>query len=88
MEGKGTILVRSEPDGAGIRVNIQDQGKGIPEEMMGKLFQPNFSTKTDGMGLGLAIVKKTIDQLGGTIEISSVAGKGTNVTIILPGEGV
>jgi signal transduction histidine kinase len=87
MEGKGTILVRSEVWETGIRVEIQDQGKGIPEEMRKRLFQPNFSTKTDGMGLGLAIVKKTIDQLGGTIEISSVAGKGTTVTIVLPAEG-
>jgi signal transduction histidine kinase len=52
--------------------------------MKDKLFQPNFSTKTEGMGLGLAIVKKTVDDLKGTIAVDSVPGEGTTVTITLP----
>jgi signal transduction histidine kinase len=52
--------------------------------MIGKLFMPNFSTKTDGMGLGLAIVKKTIEDLHGTVMLESEVGVGTTVMIWLP----
>jgi signal transduction histidine kinase len=52
--------------------------------MIGKLFMPNFSTKTDGMGLGLAIVKKTIEDLHGTVTLKSEEGVGTTVLIWLP----
>jgi signal transduction histidine kinase len=52
--------------------------------MIGKLFMPNFSTKTDGMGLGLAIVKKTMEDLHGTVTLKSEEGKGTTVTLWFP----
>jgi two-component system sensor histidine kinase AtoS len=51
---------------------------------MGKLFEPNFSTKTDGMGLGLPIVKQTVDELQGSIRVKSKPGEGTEVVIELP----
>jgi len=66
-------------------VTVTDFGKGVPEEIRPKLFEPNFSTKTDGMGLGLAIVKKTVDDLGGTVDLTSSPASGTTVTIWLPG---
>jgi nitrogen fixation/metabolism regulation signal transduction histidine kinase len=82
--GKGRILLSTALKGAAVEIRIQDFGTGIPEEIKHKLFQPNFSTKTDGMGLGLAIVKKTIDDLNGTIEIESEINKGTTVIIRIP----
>jgi nitrogen fixation/metabolism regulation signal transduction histidine kinase len=85
MENRGVVRMTAERQGAQVRVTIADTGPGIPEEMKARLFQPNFSTKTEGMGLGLAIVKKTIDDLGGTIELTSTPGKGTTVSIVLPG---
>jgi signal transduction histidine kinase len=84
MDGRGKIVVTSERTEAAVRITIRDFGKGIAEEMREKLFQPNFSTKTDGMGMGLAIVKKTIDDLGGTVTIDRAPEKGTVVTIDLP----
>jgi signal transduction histidine kinase len=84
MRGEGTIAVTSEPHDDGVRVRFHDDGPGIPAELMERLFQPNFSTKTEGMGLGLAIVKKTMDDLGGTITIASPAGGGTEVTLLFP----
>lgn len=84
MEGKGRIEIRTSREEGGIRITIRDEGKGIPEEMRDKLFQPNFSTKTDGMGLGLAIVKKTISDLGGTVALIPAEGKGTVASIFLP----
>jgi signal transduction histidine kinase len=84
MNEKGVISISSQIDDRRIGITIQDNGPGIPEEILNRLFKVNFSTKTEGMGLGLAIVKKTIDNLGGTIEFSSIIGKGTTVKIHLP----
>lgn len=85
MDGKGKIVIRTAVREAGVILTFTDFGKGVPEEIRPKLFEPNFSTKTDGMGLGLAIVKKTVDDLGGTVELTSSPGAGTTVTIWLPG---
>ena len=84
MDGKGRIVLTAEMSTEDLQVRIQDFGKGVPEEIRHKLFQPNFSTKTDGMGLGLAIVKNTMDQIGGSVTIESRVGVGTTVTITLP----
>jgi signal transduction histidine kinase len=67
-----------------VLVKVRDDGPGIPEEVRRRLFQPNFSTKTEGMGLGLAIVKKTIEDLRGTISLESEVGEGTTVLVTLP----
>ena len=84
MNNSGRIIVGMKLVEQGTVVSIRDFGPGVPEEVKDRLFQPNFSTKTDGMGLGLAIVKKTIDDIGGTISIESARGEGTRVTIFLP----
>jgi nitrogen fixation/metabolism regulation signal transduction histidine kinase len=84
MGGKGSIIVTTEPRENHVLMTVRDDGPGIPEEVRSRLFQPNFSTKTEGMGLGLAIVKKTIEDLRGTIAIESELGKGTTVLVTLP----
>ncbi|MGD0338311.1 MAG: ATP-binding protein [Bacteroidota bacterium] len=80
----GTITVMTVVEKGNIIIDIRDTGVGIPEEIRDKLFEPSFSTKTDGMGLGLALVKKTIEDLHGTITVVSQPGEGTQVTIQLP----
>jgi nitrogen fixation/metabolism regulation signal transduction histidine kinase len=84
MDGTGSILIRSSREERGVVVSVKDHGKGVPSDMIGRLFMPNFSTKTDGMGLGLAIVKKTIEDLHGTVTLESEEGVGTTVRIWLP----
>jgi signal transduction histidine kinase len=84
MENGGPIVITTTKSEAAVVVTIRDFGVGIPDELKEKLFQPNFSTKTDGMGLGLAIVKKTIDDLNGSISIESQEGEGTTVKISFP----
>jgi two-component system NtrC family sensor kinase len=66
--------------------SISDNGPGIPKELMGKIFDPFFSTKEYGMGtgLGLAISYSIIEKLGGRINVFSDAGKGATFTICLP----
>jgi signal transduction histidine kinase len=91
-EAKGRVRVRIRaaraPDPAtgrdGVRVEVEDDGVGIREGDRGRLFEPDFSTKTGGTGLGLAIVKRILADLGGDIRIDSTPGKGTVVTVWMP----
>jgi signal transduction histidine kinase len=67
-----------------VTVNISDTGQGIPEQILGKIFTPFFTTKAQGTGLGLAICSKLVAQQGGTINVESEGGKGTVFSIELP----
>ena len=62
---------------------VADTGGGIPADVLPKVFEPLFSTKSFGTGLGLPMVKQIVEQHGGTITIASEAGKGTRVTVRL-----
>ncbi|MCX7984941.1 MAG: HAMP domain-containing histidine kinase [Bacteroidetes bacterium] len=84
LEQGGTITVTVSLDEQSSRVQIRDTGPGIPPEHISKIFEPNFSTKTEGMGLGLAIARRIIEEMGGTIECESVVGHGTTFTITFP----
>ena len=66
------------------RVQIQDNGSGIDEEIQSKVFMPNFSTKTTGSGIGLALAKRGIEHAGGQIWFETVVGKGTSFFVELP----
>ena len=65
-------------------VTVKDNGKGIDETMIPKIFQPNFTTKSGGMGLGLSMVKNIIDSNGGKISFKTVKDKGTEFIIEIP----
>jgi signal transduction histidine kinase len=66
------------------RIAITDQGKGIDQTTVERIFEPFFSTKKRGTGLGLAIVKQIVELHEGKISLDSPAGKGTRFTIDLP----
>ena len=69
-----------------IAVSIADNGPGIPNEMINRIFQPFFTTKEagKGTGLGLSISYTIINKLGGRIMVASEVGKGTTFTVYLP----
>jgi two-component system, NtrC family, sensor kinase len=69
-----------------IRIEITDNGPGIPKENLAKIFDPFFTTKEvgKGTGLGLSIVYSIVEKLGGRIMVASDTGKGTTFTIYLP----
>jgi signal transduction histidine kinase len=69
---------------AHVLLEVEDTGPGIPPEMRDKVFSPFFSTKGKGSGLGLAMIKKILDDLGGTVDLTSIPGEGTRVTLLLP----
>jgi signal transduction histidine kinase len=60
---------------------VADNGSGIPEGLLARVFEPRFSTTTSGAGLGLAIVKRLVEGWGGRIELESREGRGTVVTV-------
>lgn len=68
----------------GVRLVIKDQGEGINESDMDKIFEPFYTTRATGTGLGLAIVKAIIDDHEGTIAISSRSDRGTEIQISIP----
>lgn len=67
-----------------IRVTVADSGPGLPEEYLPDLFQPFFTTKTDGMGMGLAITRSIIEAHGGAIEAEQNPGGGARFRFTLP----
>ena len=69
-----------------IRVEVEDTGPGIPQESLGKIFDPFYSTKPpgEGTGLGLAICLRILESYGGRIHVESKEGKGATFIILLP----
>lgn len=84
IDSEGEIFIATKRDGNLAKIKVADNGKGIPEELLGRLFEPHFSTKRRGTGLGLAISHKIITEHGGKIEIEPNKPKGTIVSIELP----
>ncbi len=69
----------------GYAISVEDTGAGIAPADREKIFEPYFTTKSSGLGLGLVLSKKIVEAHGGDIEISSEAGRGTCLRILLPG---
>lgn len=86
--GSVRISLNREDNGS-IRLDVSDQGHGIPEEIRSRIFDPFFSTKEigKGTGLGLAISYGIIKDHGGDILLHSIPGKGSTFSVILPPEG-
>jgi PAS domain S-box-containing protein len=80
----GTLTVGCDARGQQVRVWVRDTGCGIPQDRLDKVFEPLFSTKSFGVGLGLPIVRQVTEQHGGRVEIESLPGQGTTVTLWLP----
>jgi two-component system sensor histidine kinase PilS (NtrC family) len=67
-----------------IRIEISDNGPGVPANLREKIFEPFYTTRAEGTGLGLAIVRQTIQEHQGTLEIDSSASSGARFIILLP----
>lgn len=85
----GRIKVSTRENGSSIEIVFSDTGHGIPEEHLGRIFDPFFTTKDvdKGTGLGLAVSYGIVKKHGGSIDVSSVGGKGTTFTVRLPIHG-
>lgn len=68
-------------------IEVQDEGRGIPEELQEKIFEAGFTTTPGSPGLGLAVCKRIVEQHGGAISVQSRPGEGTRFAIVLPVSG-
>ena len=84
LEPGGHISVELRTEGETLLVSIRDTGVGIEEELLGHVFEPLYSTRSDGTGLGLTIAGRIAESHRGEIHIESRSGEGTTVTVRLP----
>jgi signal transduction histidine kinase len=81
---KGRIKVRTSEEKNYALLVIQDNGKGMPPDVVDKVFVPFYTTKIGGTGLGMVFVRQIVDEHRGVITLDSKLGRGTTVTIRLP----
>jgi signal transduction histidine kinase len=80
----GEVLVSTVRDGNFVLIRVTDTGAGIPVELRPQVFEPYFSTKKTGTGLGLPTVRRVVEEHGGSLNMQSEVGKGTQFTLRLP----
>jgi two-component system nitrogen regulation sensor histidine kinase GlnL len=73
-----------QPLPAQVRLEVHDNGPGISEDDLERIFSPFFTTKPQGTGLGLSIVRKVVDAHDGIIDATSAPGRGTTFRVSLP----
>ena len=84
MPEGGTLFIKTGANRNTVTVTFEDEGTGIPDDLLEKIWNPFFTTKETGSGMGLGIVKKIIELHGGEIEIRSRPEGGSKVLITLP----
>jgi len=70
-----------------VQIDFQDQGRGVPEDLLDRIFDPGFTTTPGSPGLGLSVCKKVVEQHGGEIRVQSKPNQGTTFSIFLPVSG-
>ncbi len=84
MQHGGVLRITLSSDDRFVAVSLKDTGPGIPPEELGSIFEPYFTTKSEGSGLGLMIVQRIVRDHGGEIEVHSEPNAGTTFTVFLP----
>jgi two-component system NtrC family sensor kinase len=81
---QGRVVVRTVRQDGHALIEVADTGSGIPPERLASIFDDFVTTKKRGLGLGLAMAKRVVEQLGGTISVTSEVGRGTTFTLRFP----
>jgi signal transduction histidine kinase len=84
MPEGGKIRVAIQSTDNTVKIFFEDEGEGIPQDLMGKIWDPFFTTKAKGTGLGLGIVKNIIESHSGSVQIRTRPGAGARVKVELP----
>ena len=82
MEQKGCLTIKTREFNGQLELSIQDTGCGIPKEQLAKIFDPFYTTKSNGTGLGLGVCLSIVKRHQGVIDVKSQPGVGTTFTII------
>jgi signal transduction histidine kinase len=83
-KGGGRVTLRTRTGGDRVVIEVEDDGTGIPADVLPRLFDTFFSTKESGSGLGLALTQQIVKDHGGDIEVDSTVGKGTTFKVSVP----
>ncbi|HEX5061846.1 MAG TPA: ATP-binding protein [Kofleriaceae bacterium] len=78
------VKVEARRDGGGAKISVADDGPGIPDAVLGRIFDPFVTTKQKGTGLGLATCHSIITEHGGRIDVETAPGKGTKMVVTIP----
>jgi two-component system sensor histidine kinase HydH len=84
MDEGGSLILSAYVDDKVLTLKISDTGKGIPDNEIGSIFDPYYTTKSSGTGLGLAIVHKIIEACEGQISVQSKLNSGTEFLLHIP----
>jgi two-component system sensor histidine kinase HydH len=84
MPTGGEVVLRAISDADNVRIEVQDQGVGIANEDLERIFNPFFTTRQEGTGLGLSIAERIVTQHGGRIEVHRNPTQGMTFGILLP----
>lgn len=84
MPKGGTLSLSIHATNDELKLVVQDSGTGIPEDKLGKIFEPYYTTKENGTGLGLTLTYKIIKEHGGDVTVQSRQGQGSTFTITIP----
>ncbi len=84
MKSGGILHIETSQDSENVKIVFADSGGGIAPENITRIFEPYFTTKSDGNGLGLLIVRRIVRAHGGEVILESAPGRGLTVTILLP----
>ncbi len=84
MPVRGTLIITAFGSEKGMVLNVEDDGVGIPPDLIPKIFDPLFTTKSRGMGLGLVVARRMVEAQGGSLDLNSNSGKGTIAVIRMP----
>ncbi|MFO7675047.1 MAG: ATP-binding protein [bacterium] len=80
----GRIAIRVEADGRRVRASVRDFGPGVPQDKLGRVFEPFFTTRASGTGLGLAIARRIVTEHGGRLRLENAEARGAVATVELP----
>ena len=83
IEGDGSVVIEAVSVPTAVEIRVRDDGTGIPVDLMGRIFEPQFSTRSTGTGLGLAIVRKLVESWDGKVTAEADRGEGTVIRLQL-----
>jgi two-component system, cell cycle sensor histidine kinase and response regulator CckA len=81
---RGNILVTANREGHFVRLSVLDDGCGIPQPLLGRIFEPLVTTKRHGTGLGLPIARRLMESQGGSLRVENLAGGGAAFHVLIP----